>query len=219
MRSSLRLLLPLQVCLLLLLSYTIQTCSANPLSSQSSVLDHQNVKQLLQTPGFHLDLPTTIANSLVEKPQTFHTLSKRRVPSRPPGTIPFSAQPSSTYVFRFYKFTYVISSDHLTSQKTRLNIWMQNFFCEFLAASLLGIELQPRRRILLRAGQLTLNLQSVVGVLSQEIVTAVVKRLGRMATEGLTAFFPAGEVVQVGAGVRVLFAVGVELRGAVELGL
>lgn len=67
----------------------------------------------------------------------------------------------------------------------------------------------------LRVGQLTLNLEAMVGVLSQEIVTPVLKRLGQLTMKELMAFFRSGEVV--GVGVRVLFAVGVQLRGGVEL--
>lgn len=44
---------------------------------------------------------------------------------------------------------------------------MQNFFYEFLVAFRHEIELEPQQRMALRVGQLTLDLQAVVGALSQ----------------------------------------------------
>lgn len=81
---------------------------------------------------------------------------------------------------------------------------------------ILGLEIQPQLRMRLRVGVLTLDFYAVVEYLSKEVVLAVVRKLSGMAMMGL-GVLPAGEVVDLNAGIRALFAVGVNLNGIVEL--
>ena len=82
---------------------------------------------------------------------------------------------------------------------------------QLCAVALVAIEVEPQRQVNVRLGDLHLNLYAMEEALTQSIMLTVMNKLMEMMTRGLPPF-GMGEVV-VGAGVRVLFAAGVQLQG------
>lgn len=146
--------------------------------------------------------------SQIGRPQTDLSITKRRVPIRPQGSKPFSAAPVNTNTIRFFKFEYVFTDEQLINA-------MLKAYHQVAAVMLVGIEVE-QQAIAFRIGAFRLNLYAVVEALSQSIVLAVLRRLVQLIQ--ITAGLRLGEgVVVVGAGVRVLFAAGIQLQGFEDL--
>lgn len=86
--------------------------------------------------------------------------------------------------------------------------------CEAFAYYLLDLDLLEEQQLVLRFGDFTLEFYDVAAYLSMLAVKAVVTKLLQMITKGLLGFVE-GEIVDVQAGVRTLFAFGV-LGGGYE---
>lgn len=137
-----------------------------------------------------------------------------------PSTQPFSTQPIITTlpsspnqttttppplpIIHLLDLRLILTSPH-TSQKAFLALERA---CEAIALWLLDFDLPEEQDLVLRVGAFTLELHEVAEHLSVLAVKAVVMKVLRMVLRGLLGFVE-GEVVDVQAGVRMVFAFGV----------
>jgi len=149
--------------------------------------------------------------SLFSQAGTELSVTKRRVPIRPQASKPFSAVAVNINTIRLFKFDFVFTDQALDELVTAMRKWT----VQIIAVMLNGMELE-RHVVAVHVGAFTLNLYAVMEALSQGIVLAVVRRLVQLF-ETRMGFVLGEGVVVVGAGVRVLFAVGIRLQGFGDL--
>lgn len=135
-----------------------------------------------------------------------------------PSTQPFSTQlipPTTNQTRPLPSVTgpYAIRLDALHPILASPEILRQAFqalerFCDAIALVLVNFDLLDAQDLVLRVGALQLELRDVTEQLHMLAVKAVVMRLLGMAARGLLGFVE-GEVVDVTAGVRMIFTFGV----------
>lgn len=143
------------------------------------------------------------ATALLIGPPAVH---KRRVPIQPSAAKKPPEIPADEIRYiRIYSFEYVW---------TDAQVWpiIIRFVYDTLALFLMGMDIEDRQFIGLRLGAYTLNLWVLEQTLTQDIVLSVLRRVVQMFKSRMGWVLGEG-VVNVGAGVRVLFAAGVRLEG------
>lgn len=196
------------LCFLLFVPF--MSCQANSIPFTTSKAMSQQVS-ISQAPHIYRDgSSATTEQTPIDRPETSLSLRKRRAPIRPSASKPYPA-PETIHTFRLFNID-LVNADSPELERALLKIVksLLRTFPDVLAAALVGVQLD-RRHLRLRLGALRLDIMSLTQALTQGIVLAVMKRLAMMMSRGFLGF-GAGEVM-VGAGVRILFAVGIRLRG------
>lgn len=203
--GSLHMLLPRLLLHVLIL--TLDTCIASP-DFQMGSLGHNlgfSPPDAFHTHSPNLRYSTAMSQATRKIPQADpSSLRKRRVPVRPPGSKSPTVTSDDGGYIRLYNFEYVFTDDQAWA-------FLSKIYHGLAALALIGIDVDDAF-LALQIGAFTLNIYAVGEALTQSIVLAVLRRIVQLFK--LRAGFFLGEgVVGVGAGVRVLFAAGVRLRG------
>lgn len=195
------------LCFLLFVPF--MSCQANSIPFTTSKAMSQQVS-ISQAPHIYRDgSSATTEQTPIDRPETSLSLCKRRAPIRPSASKPYPA-PETIHIMRLFNIDLVYADSPELERALKILKTLLRTSLDVLAAGLVGVQLD-RRHLRLRLGALRLDIVSLTQALTQGVVLAVVKRLAMMMSRGFLGF-GAGEVM-VGAGVRILFAVGMRLRG------